>query len=172
MTEYLYSDFYLAELGGFDPPPLHPRYVEMIRYLEKVGPEGGLPGRQHIDPCDFPHILNLVNLVKIEHSAEEVHFRYRLVGETQTLNAGRDITGMLVEEAIAPPLDARIIGNMRKVLETRMPVYDRFPMPHPNREFIDSQRMYYPLAADGERIDMLLILNGYESNQAALDRPA
>jgi hypothetical protein len=40
-------------------------------------------------------------------------------------------------------------------------------MPHPNREFIDSQRMYYPLAKDGKTVDMLLILNGYDSSRVA-----
>jgi len=104
-------------------------------------------------------------VIDVERSGGEIHFRYRLMGETPPLNAGRDITGMLVEEAIAPSLAQRINANMMVVLETRMPVYDRFPMPHPDREFIDSQRMYYPLAKDGETIDMLLILNGYDSNR-------
>lgn len=165
MTAFLYSRFYLAELAGDAPPAVHPRFTEMIAYLRRVVPESRLPGRQHIDPCDFPKILRLVNLIDVERSGAEVHFRYRLMGETQTLNAGRDITGKLVEEAIAPPLAARINANMMLVLETRMPVYDRFPMPHPDREFIDSQRMYYPLAKDGETIDMLLILNGYDSDR-------
>jgi hypothetical protein len=168
MTDFIYSRFYLVELAGEDPPAVHARFTEMIAYLQRVAPANGLPGRQHIDPCDFPKVLRLVNLIDVERSGAEVCFRYRLMGETQTLNAGRDITGMLVEEAIAPPLAARINANMRLVLETRMPVYDRFPMPHPDREFIDSQRMYYPLAKDGETIDMLLILNGYDSDRSAL----
>jgi hypothetical protein len=171
MTDFLYSSFYLAELAGRDPPPIHPRYAEMIRYLSGVAPEGRLPGRQHIDPCEFRQVVNLVNLVDVERIGGDVRFRFRLVGETQTLNAGRNITGMLVEEAVVPPLAERISGNMRQVLETRLPVYDRFPMPHPNREFIDSQRMYYPLAADGESINIILILNGYETD-VALGRSA
>jgi hypothetical protein len=69
----------------------------------------------------------------------------------------------VVEEAVVPNLVGRINGNMEKVLATRLPVYDRFPMPHPDRQFIDSQRMYHPLATDGETVDMLLILNGYDS---------
>jgi hypothetical protein len=172
MAEFLYSAFYLAELGDRHPPPVHPRFTDMIEYLAGVAPAGRLPGRQHIDPVDFRHVLNLVNLVDVERGGGEARFRYRLLGETQTLNAGRDITGMLVEEAIAPPLAARIAGNMRQVLETRLPVYDRFPMPHPDRDFIDSQRMYYPLAADGECINMFLILNGYDADRMAMGRSA
>ncbi|MGF1629560.1 MAG: PAS domain-containing protein [Kiloniellaceae bacterium] len=170
MTGFLYSHFYLADLGERDPPPVHPRFTDMIRYLESVAPDSRLPGRQHIDPCDLRHVLKLVNLVDVERAGGDLHFRYRLIGETQTLNAGRDITGMLVEEAIVPPLAARITGNMRQVLETRLPVYDRFPMPHPDRDFIDSQRMYYPLAADGEHINMFLILNGYDADRLATIR--
>lgn len=162
MADFLYSTFYLTDLAGEDPPPVHARFTEMIDYLRRVAPRGGLPGRQHVDPCDFPKVLRLVNLIDVERDGAEVRFRFRLMGETQTLNAGRDITGMLVEEAVAPPLAARINGNMKLVLESRMPVYDSFPMPHPDREFIDSQRMYYPLAKDGQTIDKLLILNGYD----------
>ncbi|GAB4391933.1 MAG: hypothetical protein Tsb0032_05640 [Kiloniellaceae bacterium] len=163
MPEYLLSDFYLEDLDGREPPAIHERYFEMLRYLEKVAPEGRLPGRQHIDPLDFRQVITLVNLVDVERDGEDLCFRYRLVGERQTRAARRDITGLAVEEAVVPEVVPRIMANMRKVLETRQPVYDRFPMPHPDRQFIDSQRMYFPLASDGESIDMLLILNGYDS---------
>jgi hypothetical protein len=165
MTEFLYSQFYLEDLGERDPPPVHPRFTEMIRYLAQVAPQGRLPGRQHIDPCDLRQVLTLVNLVDVEHDGGTVRFRYRLVGERQRLAAGRNITGLVVEEAVVPSLVARINGNMEKVLATRLPVYDGFPMPHPDRQFIDSQRMYHPLATDGETVDMILILNGYDSVQ-------
>lgn len=167
MADFLVSQFYLAELAGRDPPVVHARFTEMLDYLERVAPDGRLPGRQHIDPCDLRKVLTLVNLIDVERIGGDMRFRYRLMGAMQTLNAGRDITGMLVEEAIAPPLAARIVANMTRAVETRTAVYDAFPMPHPDREFIDSQRMYYPLAADGDTIDMLLILNGYDSDLPA-----
>ncbi len=163
MPKFLYSDFYLEELDGRTPPPVHERFKEMIRYLESVAPEGRLPGRQHIDPADLLEVLSLINLMDVEREGETLRFRYRLVGGDQTQAAGRDITGLTVEEAVRPELVQRINANMNKVVATRCPVYDRFPMPHPNREFIDSQRMYYPLAADGETVSMLLVLSGYDS---------
>ncbi len=52
---------------------------------------------------------------------------------------------------------------MKKVVKDQVPVYDRFPMPHPDRQFIGSQRVYYPLASDGVTVDMILILNGYDT---------
>jgi hypothetical protein len=163
MAEFLYSDFYLQDLGGKEPPPVHFRFTEMIQYLGAAAPEGRLPGRQHVDPVDLRQVITLLNLVDVERADGTVRFRYRLVGEQQRQAAGRNITGLLVEEAVVPDLVARINGNMAKVLATRLPVYDQFPMPHQDRQFIDSQRMYYPLAADGETVDMLLILNGYDS---------
>ena len=97
MRDFLYSDFYLEDLDGQEAPPLHARFTEMMGYMAKVAPDGCLPGRQHIDPCDFPKLLRLINLVDVERESEEVRFRFRLVGEDQTRAAGRNITGLLVE---------------------------------------------------------------------------
>lgn len=163
MVDFLYSDFYLKDLGDQVPAAVHPRYDEMMRYLAAAAPKGQLPGRQHIDPGELRHVITLLNLVDVERQGEDLKFRFRLVGERQRQAAGRDITGLLVEDAVVPSLVPRILANMTKVVASRLPVYDRFPMPHPGRQFIDSQRMYYPLAADGATIDMLLILNGYET---------
>lgn len=163
MAEFVYSDFYLADLGERQPLPVHARFLGMLDYLAQVAPAGRLPGRQHIDPCDFPHLLGLVNLVDVERHDTGMCFRFRLVGEEQNRAAGRQIMGLVVEEAVVPELVPRINGNMTKVVETQVPVYDCFPMPHPDREFIDSQRMYYPLSSDGETVDVILILNGYDA---------
>ena len=168
MPDFLYSDFYLAELDGSDPPPIHERFTDMIAYLARVAPPGLLPGRQHIDPCDFPKVLGLINLMDVEREGADLRFRYRLVGEEQTRAAGRNITGMIVEEAVVAGLVQRVNANMTKALATQRPVYDRFPMPHPDRQFIDSQRMYYPLAGNGTTVDMILTLSGYDGDPVAL----
>lgn len=162
MTDFLFSEFYLEDLAGEEPPAIHPRFTEMIGYLAAAAPVGRLPGRQHIDPCHFSSVLGLINLVDVERRGAEMQFRFRLVGDEQTRAAGRNIAGLVVEDAVLPALVGRITGNMRKVVATGLPIYDRFPMPHPDRQFIDSQRMYYPLAADGKTINMLLILNAYD----------
>jgi hypothetical protein len=67
---------------------------------------------------------------------------------------------------LLPELLPRVRANMTKVLDTRRAVFDSFPMPHPDRNFIIAQRMYYPLAGDGETIDMLLTLHGYDPDPA------
>ncbi|WP_193370847.1 PAS domain-containing protein [Pelagibius marinus] len=163
MADFNFSEFYLEDLNGAEPPATHQRFADMARHLKEVAPPGRLPGRQHLDPCGFPTLLSLLNLVDVERQDGEMRFRFRLVGDQQDRAAGRKIKGLLVDEAVVPELVARINANMRRVVETRVPLYDRFPMPHPNRQFIDSERMYYPLASDGETVDMILILNGYEN---------
>lgn len=139
---------------------LDPKYVGLFDYLESKAPPGRLPGRQHFDVLDVPELMGFLNLVEV-HRDRGLRFRFRLHGTVQTQAAGREVTGLFVEQAVIPEFVARINANMTTVVETRRPVYDRFQMPHPNRRFIDSERVYYPLAADGETVDMILILNGY-----------
>ena len=129
---------------------LHPCFAWVRDYLRKAATPHRLPGRQHIDPVDLRNVLNLVNLAEVLREAGRLRFRFRLVGTTQTVVAGREITGKYVEDAVLPELRDRIIENMRRTVERKAPVYDRFPMPHPGRSFIDTERIYFPLASDGE----------------------
>ncbi len=156
----LLSDFYPRSEHA-EWPSLRPQFVRMRSYLQSVAPADELPGRQHIDPLDFPDLLTFINLVDIEYGEGTPRFRFRLVGTTQTIMAKRDISGLYVEDAVLPSFADRILGNLRRVLAAACPLYDRFSMPHPKREFIDSERVYFPLASDGRKIDMILILNGY-----------
>lgn len=142
-------------------PNLRSHFQKMYNYLCSVAPPGRLPGRQHVDPLDFHDVLTFINLVDVERDGGFPRFRFRLVGTTQTIMANRDITGLHVEDAVLPDYSERILTNMKRVLATGKPLYDRFSMPHPERDFIDSERVYYPLASDGENVDMILILNSY-----------
>ncbi|MBV8538687.1 MAG: PAS domain-containing protein [Alphaproteobacteria bacterium] len=148
-------------MGTPDYPSLHPRYARVRDYLQKVAPPGRLPGRSHVDPGALRDLLPLINLVDVIRDKDRLRFRFRLVGTEQTEKAAREITGKFVEDAVVPEFVDRILANMRTVVAEKAPVYDRFPMPHPEREFIDSERIYFPLATDGEMVDMILIVNGY-----------
>lgn len=145
---------------------LHPRFSWMRDYLEQAAPPGLLPGRQHIDPVALRAVLPFVNLIDIERDAAgQLRFRFRLVGTLQTTAAGREISGRYLEDAVDPKYLERIRTNMTAAAEQRKAIYDRFSMPHPNRDFIDSERIYFPLARDGVTVDMLLILNFYPDDE-------
>lgn len=154
---------------------LDPRFTRMRDYLAGVAPPGKLPGRQHIDPLAIPGLLSFTNLVDVERADSGIRFRFRLIGTLQSAAAGREISGMYLEDAVASEFVERIRANMIAVVENREAIYDRFGMPHPGRDFIDTERIYFPLARDGETVDMLLILNGYpdeaESGTAVAKTP-
>ena len=138
---------------------LDPKYAWMRDYLS-ARCKDGLASKQDVDPTDFPELMPLINLVDVVHE-EEVRFKFRLVGGEQNRRAGRFIAGQYIEDAVLPDYVDRIRANMMACVETGKPIYDRFPMPHPDRSFVDSERVYYPLAKDGRTVDTLLILNGY-----------
>ena len=144
---------------------LHPRLGWMRDYLARVSRPGRLPARQHIDLLDLNHVLPFVNLVDVERDNGGLRFRFRRVGAVQTQMAGREITGLTVEDAVLPAYVDRILSNMRAVVECKAPVYDRFPIPHPGREHIDSERIYFPLASDGDTVDMLILIHAYSGHE-------
>ncbi len=153
-----------------DYETLHPWFREVRDYLASIAAPGKIAARQELDPCWFRGNLRFVNLIDVIDGAEGPRFRFRLVGTRQTDIARREITGLFVEDAVLPAYVDRILTNMRAVMRTRAPVYDRFPMPHPDREFIDSERVYFPLASDGEHVDMILIACNYPGSDLGLPR--
>lgn len=140
---------------------IHPAFSWMRDYLRQVAPRGRLPGLHLIDVDGFGPLLPFVNLITVERTGAAMRFRYRLIGDRQTRLAGRDITGLYVEDAVLPLFIERISGNMRACVTGRQALYDAFAMPHPDRDFIRTERVYFPLADDGETVDTLLIMNGY-----------
>jgi len=150
-----------AQLSDTDFERLDPRFGWMRDYLAMVKPPDLLPGRQHVDPHAFGALLAFVNLVDVDRHGEDYRFRFRLVGTHQTIAAGREITGRFLEDAVLPQFVDRIGRNMRLAVDSRQPIYDAFPMPHPGRDFIATERVYFPLARDGSTVDMLLIVNAY-----------
>jgi hypothetical protein len=154
-----------------DYETLSPIFARLRDYLAQLVPGGQLPGRQHIDAPDLREFMPFINLVDVVRAEDGPRFRYRLVGTTQTDMAGRETTGRFIEEAVLPEFVERVNRNMREAVETRRPVYDRFPMPHPNRTFIDTERLYFPLAADGVNVDMLLVLHRYPGSYALSGDP-
>jgi hypothetical protein len=158
-----------GDRAGCAMPPdyeaLHPWFAAIRDYLASIAVPGKIASRADCDPCWLRGNLRLVNLVEtVRDAGGAVRFRFRLVGTTQTELARREITGLFVEDAVLPAYADRILSNMRTVVRTRAAVYDRFPMPYPDREFIDSERVYFPLASDGENVDMILVACNYPND--------
>lgn len=145
----------------FDALPA--RFRWMRDYLDRVAPAGGLAGRQHIDPVDMRIALSYITLIDVITREADCRFRFRLVGTEQVKVSLRDMTGWFVDEAVTPDLRERILGNLRSVVHQRAAIYDQFPIPFPGYDFLHSQRVYFPLAANGRDVDMILVLADYRS---------
>ncbi len=147
---------------------LHPRFAWMRDYLESLAPAGKLPSRRQLDPLDLRALLPFIVLVDVHRSGSgsgsEREFRYRLMGSRHVEAIGHNFTGVTVQDASAPAYLERVLSNMNFVVDTAKAFYDRFPMPFRDREFMDSERVYFPLADDGETVDVILVLNGYPNN--------
>lgn len=131
---------------------LHPRFSWMRDYLEQAAPAGLLPGRQHIDPVTLRAVLPFINLVDIVRGAADgLGFRFRLVGTLQTTAAGREISGKYLEEAVDPKFIERIRANMTAAVEQRKPIYDRFNMPHPDRDLSTANASIFRSLATASR---------------------
>jgi hypothetical protein len=136
------------------PADCHPKVRAIIDYWTSVHPkEGGLPGRQHIDPVDIP--LLLPNIWLIDVRRDPYRFRFRLVG-TQIVNyAGEDNTGKWFDERM-PDFDPSVFID---VVETGKPSWSRgLSKMRPEKNYYELERVRLPLASDGKTVDMILSL--------------
>jgi len=142
---------------GLEELTANPDLVLGYRYWRDITPAGrGLPGRQHFDPVEVPRLLRYVLLLDVLKGGRDL--RVRLAGTATRPIFGRDPTGLTYREIFGEA--ARdVLGNYRHVMGTRLPSF------RAGRSLIksvpayrDLERVIFPLAADGERIDMFLTL--------------
>lgn len=120
---------------------------------------GLLPGRGDIDPLDFPRLLPRVALIDVIREAPAPHFRYRLAGTEIALRAGRDPSGKRFDALYEGDYLTTALKTYRDILAAGAPHLSErvFPL-FEGREFLRYDRMILPLASDGRRIDMFLLL--------------
>ena len=136
-----------------------PRYRRLADYLESKAPPGKLPGRQHIDPLDIADLLPYVMLIDVIPQAEgEPRYRIRLMGTEVVAIQGNDGTGKYVEEVLTDPEGMEIVRRYGEILRSRQPQFRRGVVATPGRKHVHYERVAFPLARDGENVDMLLFL--------------
>lgn len=144
-----------------------PGHRALLDYWRSKIANGSLPSRADIDPADVPRdILSSIYLVTVERrpGRPEPTYTYRLVGTNVVWTAGRDVTGLTLEEAYPRPAD---LAAQRRAYECVVmagePYGDRYPMRIPGKEHIMVSRLLLPLAADGSTVDMILGMSVYGS---------
>jgi hypothetical protein len=135
------------------------RFRRLADYLAEKAPPGKLPGRQHIDPLEIPDLLPHLALVDVIPQPQGgPRYRVRLMGTRAAEMQGSDPTGKFADEVLTGREGEAIIKAFGEVLRSRQPQYRRGVVATPGREHIPYERLAFPLASDGEQVDMLIFI--------------
>jgi hypothetical protein len=136
----------------------HPDIQEIYRYWVCIHPDNGLPGCRQFDPIDLRQFLPRLWLLEVQR--RPFRLRYRLAGTRICELAGRELTGLWLDEShtlIAEKPDS--LDRFRHVVETSEPSWRRGT---PNlflvekADFTETENLFMPLAQDGRTVDMIL----------------
>ncbi len=143
------------------PADADPRLRRLYDYWRSVHPPGGgLPGRQHIDPCDMVPLLRWIWMMDVHRNP--LRFRYRLLGTEQVNAMERDFTGRWIDEVHPQFVSSVSYAQYVKSVERGEPGYLKGPPPyHVSKDFMQVERLLVPLARNGKDVDILLALTVY-----------
>ena len=137
----------------------HPRFRRLADYLAAKASPGKLAGRQHIDPLEISELLPYLMLIDVVPQAGgEPRYRIRLVGTDVVAIQGQDGTGKYAEEILTAEEGADIIRDYGEIVRDRQPQYRRGMVATPGRDHVAYERVAFPLAQDGEHVDMLIFV--------------
>ena len=114
-----------------------------------------LPARADIDPVDMSFALGRLALIEVAEPAGQ--FRIRLQGTELLWWLGRDLTGKTLEQIAAPALRTLILEMLADCIDKRAPIH-RAGSLVVNDILRGYETLILPLSADGQRIDMLLVM--------------
>ena len=155
----------MAEPASFTlPESAAPKIKALYDYWQSIRPAGDLlPGRRHFDPVDIPELLP--NLWMIDVLRDPLRFRFRLVGTEIVRFAGRDVTGLWLDEFFEGYGDSEAFRFHRDCTLTGQPAYRRAGLLfNPAGSPLEAERLYLPLAQDGRHVDILLVMTIYYGN--------
>lgn len=143
------------------PADADPRLRRLYDYWLSVHPPGGgLPGRQHIDPCDIAPLLRWIWMMDVHR--EPLRFRYRLLGTEQVSAMGRDFTGRWIDEAheqfVSSVSHAQYVTSVER---GEIGYLKGSPPYHVTKDFVQVERLLVPLARNGGDVDILLAITVY-----------
>jgi hypothetical protein len=143
--------------GVFPAQAKDPRFRELFDYWLSKTPPGRLPGRQHIDPLEIPHLLPGVALFDVLRNGTALRFRWRLLGTALVDAIGDDYTGRFVDEVGLLTIKYEAVHRVfSEIVHDKKPNYWETPLTRGGRDFICLQRLALPLAGDGNTVDMII----------------
>ncbi len=137
------------------PDGAHGDIKLLFDYWRSISPEGKIPGRQHFDPIEISQILP--NLWLIEVHRDPLRFWRRLVGSKIEEFAGMNLTGGWVGDRLSGARLSGVHSFLMDVVETKQPNWRRGKsLIRFEKDFAELERLYLPMATDGETVDMIL----------------
>jgi hypothetical protein len=144
----------VAFLVGNIPQDCHPKVRALAEYWRSIHPLAGLPGRQHVDPCNIPKSL-LPNLLLVDIDGAARRFTWRLMGTGLVKIFERDHTGLPFESAYHKRHEANAYKDLLVLISGKEPRWRRAPASFQrNRDYLTIERAFFPLAGNGDMVDM------------------
>lgn len=137
------------------PGDAHAKLRQIHDYwLECAPAPGRLPARRMIDPLRVPRLLENMWLMDVLPEPGP-RFRMRLVGGAMRRLGILTVPGDFVESFMAP--DALPLRDLHLLAAHGLPAWYRGPafMPH-DRDLHALERLFLPMAEDGEAVDVVL----------------
>ncbi len=140
------------------PGAAHPDVLELYEYWRSIAPEGKLPGRQHFDPMHIPTLLPNIWLLDVHRNP--MRFWRRIIGSRIEEYAGTSLTNGWVGDRFGAEKLSKVERNLTDVVESKSPSWRRGKsLIHYDKEYSELERLYLPLAEDGETVDMILAIS-------------
>jgi len=143
-----------------DPEKLLPLHREMFDYWLAKKPGSGLPARADFDPVDFPNIIPWVLMLDVVPTSSAPRYRFRLFGTGLVKRAGKDLTGLYLEDAFPESQQqAYFFDAVDLVIRDAEPVGYLGHSMILGREYIQVVGLLLPLASNGRDVDIILGVN-------------
>ena len=137
----------------------HPRFRRLADYLASKAPPGKLPGRQHIDPVEIPDLLPFLMMIDVlPRESGRPRYRMRLIGTQVVELHGQEFTGQFVEDVLPAKDGEMILRGYDEIVRGKKAHYRSGVVVLAGRKHIRYDRAAFPLASDGEHVDMLLLV--------------
>jgi hypothetical protein len=147
----------------------YPRLDGLYRYwLGKRG-ERRMPPRQAMLPEEMRESLGYIVLVDVTPPPRR--FRFRLVGTEIASAYGRDMSGLYVDDITTAAYREMLIEQYGRAADRAEPVLHRLSFVEWPGKVHELVRLILPLAADGQTVNMLLVVSAFGDELKGLRRP-
>ena len=134
-------------------------HEELFAYWASLKSGAQLPSRCDLDPGDIKRLLPTISLIYVirrPDDAEPIDFRIRLAGTGLYGVYGREITGKRLNEIYNTAAADYWRAELNKLVAERKPAVGAHSLAWRGAAHLSILWLRLPLAADGERVDMIL----------------